>query len=137
MLGLTRDTPRSGSGGLSVEETARALNVSVGTIGREQRLAEAWLHRELALRVFAAPPGSARTPARQLRRPAAQYDSLIAALLWAFGQALGADFDARTRGLAAGPDSRCRRHARGCCDAGMIDSAVILRPCGMKGGIGS
>ena len=27
----------------------------------------------------------------------AQYDSLIAALLWAFGQALGADFDARTR----------------------------------------
>jgi RNA polymerase sigma-70 factor, ECF subfamily len=35
-------------GGLSVEETARALNVSVGTIGREQRLAEAWLHRELS-----------------------------------------------------------------------------------------
>jgi RNA polymerase sigma factor (TIGR02999 family) len=34
-------------GGLSVEETARTLNVSVGTIGREQRLAEAWLHREL------------------------------------------------------------------------------------------
>jgi len=31
-----------------VDETARALNVSVGTIGREQRLAEAWLHRELA-----------------------------------------------------------------------------------------
>ena len=35
-------------GGLSVEETARALDVSVGTIGREQRLAEAWLHRELS-----------------------------------------------------------------------------------------
>jgi RNA polymerase sigma factor (TIGR02999 family) len=35
-------------GGLSVDETARALNVSVGTIGREQRLAEAWLHRELS-----------------------------------------------------------------------------------------
>jgi RNA polymerase sigma-70 factor (ECF subfamily) len=35
-------------GGLSVEETARALNVSVGTVGREQRLAEAWLHRELS-----------------------------------------------------------------------------------------
>lgn len=34
--------------GLSVEETARALNVSVGTIGREQRLSEAWLHRELS-----------------------------------------------------------------------------------------
>ena len=27
----------------------------------------------------------------------ANYDTLIAALLWAFGQALGADFDARTR----------------------------------------
>lgn len=27
----------------------------------------------------------------------ANYNSLIAALLWAFGQALGADFDARTR----------------------------------------
>ena len=35
-------------GGLSVDETARALNVSVGTIGREQRLAEAWIHRELS-----------------------------------------------------------------------------------------
>ena len=35
-------------GGLSFEETARALDVSVGTIGRDQRLAEAWLHRELS-----------------------------------------------------------------------------------------
>lgn len=34
--------------GLSVEETAQALNVSVATIGREQRIAEAWLHREMA-----------------------------------------------------------------------------------------
>lgn len=34
--------------GLSVEETAQALKVSVATIGREQRLAEAWLHREMA-----------------------------------------------------------------------------------------
>ena len=34
--------------GFSVDETARALDVSVGTIGREQRLAEAWLHRELS-----------------------------------------------------------------------------------------
>jgi RNA polymerase sigma factor (TIGR02999 family) len=34
--------------GLSVDETARALSVSVGTIGREQRLAEAWLHRALS-----------------------------------------------------------------------------------------
>ena len=32
-------------GGLSVEETARAMNLSVGTIGREQRLAEAWLSK--------------------------------------------------------------------------------------------
>jgi hypothetical protein len=29
------------------EETAQALGVSVATVGREQRLAEAWLHREL------------------------------------------------------------------------------------------
>ena len=35
-------------GGLSVDETARALKLSVGTIGREQRLAEAWLHREMS-----------------------------------------------------------------------------------------
>jgi len=35
-------------GGFSVEETAKALDVSVATIGREQRLAEAWLHRELS-----------------------------------------------------------------------------------------
>ncbi len=34
-------------GGFSVEETAQALGISVATIGREQRLAEAWLHREL------------------------------------------------------------------------------------------
>jgi RNA polymerase sigma-70 factor, ECF subfamily len=35
-------------GGFSVEETAKALNISVATVGREQRMAEAWLHRELA-----------------------------------------------------------------------------------------
>jgi RNA polymerase sigma factor (TIGR02999 family) len=34
-------------GGLSVEETAEALGVSVATVGREARLAEAWLVREL------------------------------------------------------------------------------------------
>jgi RNA polymerase sigma-70 factor, ECF subfamily len=35
-------------GGFSLEETAQALNISVATVGREQRLAEAWLHRELS-----------------------------------------------------------------------------------------
>jgi DNA-directed RNA polymerase specialized sigma24 family protein len=35
-------------GGFSVEETAEALGTSVATIGREQRMAEAWLHREMA-----------------------------------------------------------------------------------------
>ncbi len=34
-------------GGLSVEETAKALEISVATVGREQRMAEAWLHREM------------------------------------------------------------------------------------------
>ena len=35
-------------GGFSMEETAQALGISVATLGREQRLAEAWLHREVA-----------------------------------------------------------------------------------------
>lgn len=35
-------------GGFSAEETAQALGISVATVGREQRLAEAWLHREIA-----------------------------------------------------------------------------------------
>jgi RNA polymerase sigma factor (TIGR02999 family) len=35
-------------GGLSLEETAEALGVSVATVGRETRYAEAWLRRELA-----------------------------------------------------------------------------------------
>lgn len=34
-------------GGFSVDETAQALSLSVATVGREQRMAEAWLHREL------------------------------------------------------------------------------------------
>lgn len=34
-------------GGLSVEETARMLGVSVGTIGPEQRFAEAWLRSQM------------------------------------------------------------------------------------------
>jgi len=41
-------------GGFSTEETAQALDISVATVGREQRLAEAWLHREMA----AHPPTS-------------------------------------------------------------------------------
>jgi RNA polymerase sigma factor (TIGR02999 family) len=35
-------------GGLSVEETARALQVSTGTVLRDWRMACAWLHRELS-----------------------------------------------------------------------------------------
>ena len=35
-------------GGMSVEETAEALHLSVGTIKRDWRLAKAWLARELA-----------------------------------------------------------------------------------------
>lgn len=34
-------------GGLTVEEVARSLDLSVATVGREQRLAEAWLCREM------------------------------------------------------------------------------------------
>ena len=35
-------------GGFSVEETAQALGISVATVGREQRMAEAWLHKEMS-----------------------------------------------------------------------------------------
>ena len=35
-------------GGLSVEETAEVLQVSIRTIAREWRLAQAWLYRELS-----------------------------------------------------------------------------------------
>jgi len=34
-------------GGLTVAEVAQSLNISVATVGREQRLAEAWLCREM------------------------------------------------------------------------------------------
>jgi RNA polymerase sigma factor (TIGR02999 family) len=34
-------------GGLTVDEVARALDLSTATVGREQRLAEAWLYREM------------------------------------------------------------------------------------------
>lgn len=37
-------------GGLSVEETAETLGLSVATVGRENRYAEAWLRRQLAAR---------------------------------------------------------------------------------------
>lgn len=34
-------------GGLSIEETAQALGISVATVGRDQRMAEAFLYREI------------------------------------------------------------------------------------------
>ena len=44
-------------GGFSVEETGQSLGISVATVGREQRLAEAWLHREMS-----GGPASPRAP---------------------------------------------------------------------------
>mgnify|MGYP001796097800 CR=1 FL=1 len=35
-------------GGLSLQETAEALNVSVATVRRDWSMARAWLHRELS-----------------------------------------------------------------------------------------
>jgi RNA polymerase sigma-70 factor (ECF subfamily) len=35
-------------GGMSVEETASLLNVSVETVARDWRLAKSWLRRELS-----------------------------------------------------------------------------------------
>lgn len=34
-------------GGMTVEEVAQAMDLSTATVGREQRLAEAWLYREM------------------------------------------------------------------------------------------
>lgn len=34
-------------GGLDVDETARALNISVASVGRELRVAKTWLYREM------------------------------------------------------------------------------------------
>ena len=47
-------------GGLSLEETAASLDVSVGTVRRDWSLARAWLYRELGRR-----PRDWRHPARQ------------------------------------------------------------------------
>ncbi len=46
-------------GGLSVEETAEALGISVATVGREQRVAEAWLYKEMRREEDAAQAGGA------------------------------------------------------------------------------
>ena len=35
-------------GGLTLEETAEMLGLSITTVGKEQRMAEAWLHREVS-----------------------------------------------------------------------------------------
>lgn len=45
-------------GGFSVEEVAQSLNISVATVGREQRMAEAWLHREMQSGPAAAESGA-------------------------------------------------------------------------------
>jgi RNA polymerase sigma factor (TIGR02999 family) len=54
---LTEMDPRKGQvvemrffGGLSAEETAEALHVSIGTVMRDWRLAKVWLLRELSAR---------------------------------------------------------------------------------------
>jgi RNA polymerase sigma factor (TIGR02999 family) len=44
-------------GGFSIDETAQALSISVATVGREQRMAEAWLHREVS-RTDGQPPAN-------------------------------------------------------------------------------
>ena len=35
-------------GGLTLQETAQTLGLSIAVVGREQRMAEAWLHREVS-----------------------------------------------------------------------------------------
>jgi RNA polymerase sigma factor (TIGR02999 family) len=46
-------------GGLSIDETAEALNISAATVSRDWTFARAWLHRELG----EASPSEATTPA--------------------------------------------------------------------------
>jgi RNA polymerase sigma-70 factor (ECF subfamily) len=55
LKGLEAVDPRKGRvvelrffGGMSVEETASLLNVSVETVARDWRLAKSWLRRELS-----------------------------------------------------------------------------------------
>jgi RNA polymerase sigma-70 factor (ECF subfamily) len=57
--GLARLSPRKAQvielryfGGLNVEETAEMLNVSIATISREQRMAEAWLSHAMTASRF-------------------------------------------------------------------------------------
>ena len=57
LITLAEMDPRKGQvvemrffGGLSAEETAEALHVSVGTVMRDWRLAKMWLLRELSAR---------------------------------------------------------------------------------------
>ncbi|HKE23139.1 MAG TPA: sigma-70 family RNA polymerase sigma factor [Bryobacteraceae bacterium] len=47
-------------GGLNVEETAAVLEISVPTVSREQRMAEAWLSQAMSEAFNSAPPGTAR-----------------------------------------------------------------------------
>jgi RNA polymerase sigma factor (TIGR02999 family) len=47
-------------GGLSVEETAEVLHISVETVLRDWKLAKAWLFHELTRRPDAAPPRQAK-----------------------------------------------------------------------------
>jgi RNA polymerase sigma-70 factor, ECF subfamily len=48
-------------GGFSIEETGQALNISVATVGREQRMSEAWLHRAMTS-TEEKPPSEAADP---------------------------------------------------------------------------
>jgi len=50
-------------GGLSLDEIAGVLDVSVGTVRRDWSLARAWLHRELA--DMPRPPAAATAPAKR------------------------------------------------------------------------
>jgi DNA-directed RNA polymerase specialized sigma24 family protein len=35
-------------GGLSIDEIGQALGISIATVGRELRMAQAWLYREIS-----------------------------------------------------------------------------------------
>jgi RNA polymerase sigma factor (TIGR02999 family) len=54
-------------GGLTIEETAQALEISTATVEREWVIAKAWLYQRLAA-AAAEPRGAATAPSRRARR---------------------------------------------------------------------
>jgi RNA polymerase sigma factor (TIGR02999 family) len=60
-------------GGMSIEETAVAAGISIATVSREQRMAEAWLQRQMLVQADRLPRESSSDSSR--RRPPTRHSS--------------------------------------------------------------